>query len=431
MGLLVADADVDSLSHSRGARGSAVVVTGIGCVTPLGVDAATTWQALVSAQSGVTRLPEDFDPRLPVQIAARLPGPVDAGDLPPKELRRLDRTILLALAAAREALADAGLTAEGACDPDRVGVAIGSGIGGVETLLASHRVLLEAGPRRVSPFFVPMTLANMPAGMVAIRHGLRGPNLCHVTACASSAHSIGESLRILQRGDADVMVAGGTEAAITPLVVTGFANMQALSRRNDEPSRASRPFDRERDGFVLAEGAAVLVLEREAHARARGARVRARLIGYGATADARHMAAPDPEASGAIRCMRSALADAGRAPADVDYVNAHATSTPAGDEVEAKALHVVFGAHIERLAVSSTKGATGHLLGAAGGLEALLCVRALETGTLPPTINLENPDPACALDHVAGKAREARARLALSNSFGFGGVNAALLFERA
>jgi 3-oxoacyl-[acyl-carrier-protein] synthase II len=416
----VVDADLDS-----------VVVTGLGCVTPLGVDAATTWQALVSARSGVTRLPEDFDPRLPVQIAARVPGPVDAGDLPPKELRRLDRTILLALAAAREALADAGLTAEGAFDPDRGGAAIGSGIGGVETLLGSHRVLLEAGPRRVSPFFVPMTLANMPAGMVAIRHGLRGPNLCHVTACASSAHSIGESLRILQRGDADVMVAGGTEAAITPLVVTGFANMQALSRRNDEPSRASRPFDRDRDGFVLAEGAAVLVLEREAHARARGARVRARLIGYGATADARHMAAPDPEASGAIRCMRSTLADAERAPADVDYVNAHATSTPAGDEVEAKALHAVFGAHIERLAVSSTKGATGHLLGAAGGLEALLCVRALETGTLPPTINLENPDPECALDHVAGKARAARARVALSNSFGFGGVNAALLFERA
>jgi 3-oxoacyl-[acyl-carrier-protein] synthase II len=275
-----------------------------------------------------------------------------------------------------------------------------------------------------------MTLANMPAGMVAIRHGLRGPNLCHVTACASAAHAIGESLRILERGDADVMVAGGTEAAILPLVVAGFANMQALSRRNDEPARASRPFDRDRDGFVLAEGAALLVLEREAYARARGARVRARLIGYGASADACHMAAPDPSAGGAMRCMRSALADAGRQPAEVDYVNAHATSTPAGDEMEAKALRAVFGAHCERLAVSSTKGATGHLLGAAGGLEALLCVRALETGTLPPTINLESPDPECALDHVAGKAREARARVALSNSFGFGGVNAALLFER-
>jgi 3-oxoacyl-[acyl-carrier-protein] synthase II len=275
-----------------------------------------------------------------------------------------------------------------------------------------------------------MTLANMPAGMVSIRHGLRGPNLCHVTACASAAHALGESLRILERGDADVMLAGGTEAAINPLVVAGFANMQALSRRNDEPARASRPFDQGRDGFVLAEGAALLVLERAAHARARGARVRARLIGYGASADACHMAAPDPEATGAMRCMRSALADAGRAPADVDYVNAHATSTPAGDAMEAKALRAVFGAHSERLAVSSTKGATGHLLGAAGGLEALLCVLALETGTMPPTLNLDNPDPECALDHVAGKARKANARVALSNSFGFGGVNAALLFER-
>ena len=251
-----------------------------------------------------------------------------------------------------------------------------------------------------------------------------------MTACASGAHAIGESLRWLQRGDADLMLAGATEAAITPLVVAGFANMQALSRRNDEPSLASRPFDRGRDGFVLAEGAAVLVLEREAHARARGARPRARLLGYGASADATHMAAPDPEASGAIRCMRAALADAGLAPDAVDYVNAHATSTPAGDEVEARALHAVFGAHTERLPVSSTKGMTGHLLGASGALEALLCVRALETGTLPPTLNLDDPDPECALDHVAGKARAVRARVAQSNSFGFGGVNAALLFER-
>jgi 3-oxoacyl-[acyl-carrier-protein] synthase II len=407
-----------------------VVVTGLGCVSPLGADVPGTWQAMLAGRSGVARLPEDFDPRLPVRIAARVPGPVDAGDLPAKELRRLDRAILLALAAAREALADAGLVAGESCDGDRTGVAIGSGIGGIETLTDNHRALLEAGPRRVSPFFIPMTLANMPAGMVAIRHGLRGPNLCHVTACASAAHALGESLRILQRGDADVMVAGGTEAAITPLVVAGFANMQALSRRNDEPERASRPFDRARDGFVLAEGAAVLVLEREAHARARGARVRARLAGYGACADALHIAAPDPEGVGARRCMASALSDAGLPPEAVDYVNAHATSTPAGDAMEARAVRAVFGAHAERLAVSSSKGSTGHLLGAAGALEALLCVLALETGTLPPTINLEDPDPECALDHVAGKPRAARARVALSNSFGFGGVNAALLFER-
>ncbi len=407
-----------------------VVVTGLGCVSPLGTDVRSTWQAVLDGRSGVTRLPEDFEPRSPVQIAARVTGPVDPGELPPKELRRLDRTILLALAAAREALADAGLAAGSASDPARVGVAIGSGIGGVETLLENHRALLTGGPRRVSPFFVPMTLANMPAGLVAIHHGFGGPNLCHVTACASSAHALGESLRILQRGDADVMVAGGTEAAINSLVLAGFSNMQALSRRNDAPERASRPFDRARDGFVLAEGAAVLVLEREAHARARGARVRARLLGYAATADARHVAAPDPEAAGAIRCMRGALADAGLAPEAVDYVNAHATSTPAGDEVEAKALHTVFGAHVERLPVSSTKGATGHLLGAAGALEALLCVLSLETGTLPPTINLDDPDPAFPLDHVAGKPRATAAKVVLSNSFGFGGVNAALLFER-
>jgi 3-oxoacyl-[acyl-carrier-protein] synthase II len=410
--------------------GDEVVVTGLGCVSPLGVGVDRTWQAALAGASGVSRLPEDFEPRLAVQIAARVAGEVDPGDIPPKELRRLDRVILLALAAAREAVLDSGL-GDGEVVPERAGVAIGSGIGGVNTLLANHRALLDAGPRRISPFFIPMTLANMPAGMVAIRHGYRGPNLCHVTACASSAHAIGESLRILQRGEADVMLAGGTEAAVTPLVMAGFSSMQALSKRNEEPERASRPFDRGRDGFVMGEGAAVLVLERAEHARARGARVRARLRGYAATADALHIAAPDPEASGAIRCMRGALADAGLPPDAVGYVNAHATSTPAGDEVEAQALHAVFGAHTERLAVSSTKGATGHLLGAAGALEALLCVLSVETGTLPPTLNLDDPDPECALDHVAGKPRETDTRVALSNSFGFGGVNAALLFERA
>jgi 3-oxoacyl-[acyl-carrier-protein] synthase II len=411
------------------ANDEGIVVTGLGCVSPLGIDVASTWHAALAGACGVARLPDDFDERLAVQIAAQVPGEVDPGDIAPKERRRLDRAVLLALAAAREAVGDAGLAAGGVA-PERAGVAIGSGIGGVGTLLANHRTLLDAGPRRISPFFIPMTLANMPAGMVAIRHGYQGPNLCHVTACASSAHAVGESLRILQRGDADVMLAGGTEACVTPLVVAGFSSMQALSRRNDAPERASRPFDRGRDGFVIGEGAAVLVLERAAHARARGARVRARLGGYAATADARHIAAPDPEAVGAIRCMRAALADAGIAPDEVGYVNAHATSTPAGDEVEAQALRTVFGAHVDRLAVSSTKGATGHLLGAAGALEALLCVLAVETGTLPPTLNLDDPDPECALDHVVGKPREAGARVALSNSFGFGGVNAALLFER-
>ncbi len=413
------------------AEENGVVVTGLGCVSPLGASAEATWSAVAAGQCGVTALPEELDARLPVRIAARVTGEFDAGEIPPKELRRLDRVILLALAAAREALADAQLLGSTtAIDRDRFGVAIGSGIGGIQTLLQNDRTYVESGPRRVSPFFIPMTLANMPAGLVAIHHGLRGPNLCHVTACASGAHAIGESLRLLRAGEADAMLVGASEAAIVDLVIAGFASMQALSRRNDGPARASRPFDVGRDGFVLGEGAALLVIEREAHARARGARLRARLLGYGASADAAHMAAPDASSGGPQRCMRAALANAGLAPGDVDYVNAHATSTPAGDVVEAQAIRAVFGSHTDGLAVSSTKGATGHLLGAAGALEALLSVRALETGTLPPTLNLDQPDPECALDHVANKARSARARVAISNSFGFGGVNAALVFGR-
>lgn len=415
---------------SRGGR-SEVVVTGLGCVTPLGVDVASTWEAAVAGRSGVRALGDLFDERVPVRIAATVEDVGDPGEVPPKDLRRMDRVIRLALGATREALDDAGLRgAERRADPDRVGVAIGTGIGGISTILENHRVYLKSGPRRISPFMIPMTLANMTAGLVAIQNGFRGPNLCHVTACASGAHALGESFRALARGDADVMVAGASEAAILELVVVGFANMQALSRRNDEPQRASRPFDAGRDGFVMGEGAAVLVLEREEHARARGARIHARLAGYGASADAVAIAAPDFESGGAVRCMRAALEDAELEPADVDYVNAHATSTPAGDAVEAKAIHRVFGGHAAALPVSSTKGMTGHLLGAAGALEAVLCVRALESGLVPPTINLDDPDPDCELDHVAAKARNVRLRSVLSNSFGFGGVNAALVFER-
>ncbi len=411
-----------------------IVVTGLGCVSPLGTSAATTWAAIAAGQCGITRLPDgEYDARLTVRIAGQVTGELNPGLAPNKELRRMDRGILLALAAAREALADAQLLGAigSAVDRDRIGVAIGSGIGGIHTLVQNDRAYVEHGPRRVSPFFIPMTLANMPAGVVAIHHGLRGPNLCHVTACASGAHAIGESLRLLRAGEADAMLVGGTEAAIVDLVIAGFTNMHALSRRNDEPTRASRPFDADRDGFVLGEGAALLVLERADHARARGARVRAKLLGYGASADAAHMAAPAPESGGALRCMNAALASAGLAPADIDYVNAHATSTPAGDVAEAQAIRSVFGAHTDRVPVSSTKGATGHLLGAAGALEALLSVRALETGMLPPTLNLDRPDPECALDHVANKARSTRARAVLSNSFGFGGVNAALVFGSA
>jgi 3-oxoacyl-[acyl-carrier-protein] synthase II len=403
-----------------------VLVTGLGCVTPLGLDVASSWEALVAGRCGVRAVPGFAEADLPVRIGAPVMGAVDPGDVAPKERRRLDRVILLALAAAREALADAGLAASG-IDGDRAGVAIGTGIGGIETLLANHRAFLAG--RRVSPFLVPMTLANMASGVLAIQHRLRGPNLCLVTACASGAHALGEAARTIARGDADLMVAGGSEACLQPLVVAGFAAMQALSRRNTAPERASRPFDLERDGFVMAEGAAVLVLEAEEHARARGARARAVLRGYAASADAAHLAAPDEGSRGPQRCMAAALRDADLAPRDVGYLNAHATGTPAGDQVEVRAVREVFGADAAGPAVSSTKGATGHLLGGAGALEALFCVRAIETATLPPTINLERPDPECELDHVANKARPARARVAMSNSFGFGGVNAALVFE--
>jgi 3-oxoacyl-[acyl-carrier-protein] synthase II len=406
-----------------------VVVTGLGCVTPLGQGAAATWDALVRGKSGVTALEGPDFASLPSRVAGSVRGEFDPGDVDPKERRRLDRVILLALAAAREAASDASLS-DGAVESSRAGVAIGSAIGGLSTLLGNHVAFLSGGARRVSPFAIPMALANMPGAYVAIKHGLRGPNFAHVSACASGAHAIGEAARAIERGDADVMLAGGAEATTVPFVVAAFANMQALSRRNDEPARASRPFDLGRDGFVMAEGAGVLVLEAEEHARARGVRIRAALLGYGASADASHIAAPDDEGVGARLCMERALRDAGLAPGDVDYVNAHATSTPAGDRSEARAIRSVFGRAADSLPVSSTKSMTGHLLGAAGAVEALACVRALETGVLPPTINLEQPDPECELDNVANKAREARARVALSNAFGFGGANSSLIFAR-
>ncbi len=410
--------------------GRGVVVTGLGCVTPLGADVASTWEAAVAGRSGVVDLSATFDERLPVKIAAPAPADIDTGDLPPKEVRRMDRACILALAATRQAAHDAGIEVDKNVDGDRAGVAIASGIGGVSFLLEQHAILLEKGPRRVSPFCIPMSIANMPSGLASIYHGLRGPNLCHVTACAASAQAIGESMRAIQYGSADVMLAGGTESAILPLVIAGFANMQALSRRNDEPTRASRPFDADRDGFVMGEGAAVLVLEAEEHAVARGAKILAHLRGYGTASDASHMAAPDPEGGGARRCMEAALRDADLAPTDVGHINAHATSTPAGDAVEAAAVRRIFAAHTDGLPVSATKGMTGHMLGASGAVEALFSVKALATGTLPPTINLDTPDPECTLDHVAGQARATQARVAMSNSFGFGGVNASLLFER-
>jgi len=402
-----------------------VVVTGLGCVSPLGRAVESTWKAAREGRSGVGPITR-FDPDgYPVRIAAEVTGEVDAGDLPPKELRRLDRFLLFALGAAREAQADAALDPEKLA-PERIGAAIGTGIGGLGTLSTQDRVLCERGPRRVSPFLIPMVIGNMASGYVSLRHGLRGPNVCHSSACATATHSLGEAARMIERGDADAMLAGGSEAPITELGVAGFASMRALSTRNDEPERASRPFDRDRDGFVIGEGAGVLVLESLEHARARGARIRAELVGYGASADAAHLTLPDEQGEGARRCMALALADAGLEPEEVDHLSAHATGTPGGDPVEAAAIRALFGAHAERLAVTAPKGAMGHLLGAAGAVEAILCVRTLETGIVPPTVNLDDPDPDCALDHVAPRARQTAVRVALSNSFGFGGTNAAI-----
>ena len=405
-----------------------VVVTGMGCVTPLGIDLGSTWAGALAGRSGVGPITR-FDPAQHAsRIAGQVPDGYDLGGLAPKEVRRLDLFVAFGLAAAREALADARLDAARS-DFERVGVAIGTGIGGLATLAEQDRLLVEKGPRRVSPFLIPMVIGNMASGYVSMRHGLRGPNLCHTSACATATHALGEAARMIERGDADAMLAGGSEAPVSELGVAGFASMKALSTRNDEPARASRPFDRDRDGFVIGEGAGVLVLESLEHARARGARIRAELAGYGATADAAHLTLPDERGLGAQRCMRLALADAALAPGELDHLNAHATATPSGDPAEAAAIRAVFGEHADRLPVSATKSMTGHLLGAAGAVEAILCVRAIETGLVPPTINLENPDPACPLDHVANKAREVRVRSALSNSFGFGGTNAAVVLR--
>ncbi len=406
-----------------------VVVTGLGCITPLGRDVPSTWEAALAGRCVAGQITHFDASRFPVRIAAQITDPIVLDDVSPKDARRMDRVVRLALAASREALADAGLLAhEGV--RDRFGVGIGSGIGGLDTLISNHKTLLAKGPNRVSPFTIPMSIVNMSAACVSIQHGLGGPNLCHVSACASGAHSIGESARLIARGEADVMVAGGSEAPITDIALAGFAAMRALSTRNDMPTRASRPFDRNRDGFVIAEGAGLLVLESLAHARERGVTPRAEILGYGATADATHMAAPAESGHGVARCMELALREAGLEPAQIDYVNAHATGTPAGDPIEAKALRDLLGPHADSTPVSATKSMTGHMLGASGAVEAILCIRALEAGALPPTVNLDHPDPDCALDHVAGKARLQPSRIALSNSFGFGGSNASLVLAR-
>ena len=405
-----------------------VVVTGIGVVTPLGTGLEKTWKGICAGESGIARITK-FDPSAyPCQIAAEVKDFDPATFIEKKEIKKMDIFIHYAVGASQMAVDDAGLkvTAENA---ERVGVYIGSGIGGLPGIEHYHRVLQEKGPDRVSPFFIPMVIINLASGQVAIRLGAKGPNSCAVTACATGNHCIGDAYRLIQRGDADVMVAGGAESAITPLCLAGFAAARALSRRNDDPAHASRPFDRDRDGFVLGEGAGVLVLEELEAARRRGARIYGEIIGYGMTADAYHITAPPDDGEGAIRCMELAIADAGISKEQVGYINAHGTSTFA-DKVESQAIKRVFGERAFKIPVSSTKSMTGHLLGAAGGVEAAFSMLAIHRGILPPTINLEHPDPDCDLDYIPGGARHASVEVALSNSFGFGGVNACLLFKK-
>jgi 3-oxoacyl-[acyl-carrier-protein] synthase II len=407
-----------------------VVITGMGALTSLGVGVEALWKALLAGRSGVGPLRRLDATGCSSQIGAEIVDFDPSPWLPRKELRHMDRFAQFGAVAARMAVEAAGLDLD-RCDRDRVGVTFGTGIGGMETFVEQFQVLLERGPDRVSPFFVPKMIANMAAGQIAILLGARGPNETLVTACASSANAIGDAYRLIQRGDADAMITGGSEAVFTKLTFAGFCAMRALSTRNDQPERASRPFDLGRDGFVLGEGAGAIVLERLDHALARGARIRGEIIGYGMTADAYDVVHPAPGGEGAARAMRAALADAGLEPTAVDYVNAHATSTPAGDREECHALAAVFGEHLRRMPVSSTKSVTGHLLGAAGAIEVIASALAIETGWLPPTINHEVPDPECQVDCVPNQARRAPdARLALSNSFGFGGQNACLVVRR-
>ncbi len=408
-----------------------VVITGLGLVCGVGNTAPEVWQQLLAGVSGMGPI-KGFDTTgFPVTFAAEVKNFDPLKFVDKKEARKMGRFIHFAFAATHEALTQSGLqiTEE---NGERVGVLIGSGIGGFEIIEREHSNLLQGGPRKISPFFIPAAIVNMAAGQLSIRYGAKGPISATATACATSANSIGDSVRMIMHGDADVMIAGGSEAAVTPLSVGGFSSMRALSARNDEPTRASRPFDKDRDGFVIGEGAGVLILEELEFAKARGAKILAEVIGYGMSADAYHMTGIAPDGQGAQRSMRAALKDAGIKPEEVGYINAHATSTPAGDGNESRAIELVFGEHAtsHKLKISGTKSMTGHLLGGAGGLEAGITVMALQNQVLPPTINLENPDPACTLDYVPNKAISHSFDIGLSNSFGFGGINATLIMRR-
>ncbi len=404
-----------------------VVITGLGAVSPVGIGVGSMWESLLAGRSGAGRITQ-FDPsEHRTQIACEVSDFDPAAHLDPKEAKRMDRFTQFAMVAASEAIRNSGLEVK---DPNRVGVIIGSGIGGMVVYEEQHTLLMEKGARRVSPFFIPMMIGDMAAGLVSIEHNLRGPNYCTVSACASGAHAIGDSALLIASGLADVMVCGGTESTITPMAVAGFANMKAMSVRNDEPELASRPFDRGRDGFVIGEGSGIIVLEAEEHARARGAKIVAELVGFGMTGDAYHMTAPHPEGEGAVRAMKGALAMARLDRTAIDYINAHGTSTPLNDKGEVFAVKQVFGDHAYALRMGSTKSMTGHLLGAAGGLETVISALTIERGVIPPTINLTDPDPDCDLDHVANEAAEVAVGAALSNSFGFGGHNVSLVLQR-
>jgi 3-oxoacyl-[acyl-carrier-protein] synthase II len=406
-----------------------VAVTGLGALTPVGNTTDEFWEALLRGKSGIGPITKFDATGYPTRIAGEVRGFDPLQFVDRKEARRLDPYLQYAIASAVMAVEHAGLDVS-KVESRRFGVLVGSGIGGITTLLDTHRVLMAKGPDRVSPFFIPMLIINMASGLISMRFGAKGPNSSVVTACATGNHAIGDAARLIQRGDADVMIAGGAEAIIVDLTFAGFCAMKAMSTRNDEPTKASRPFDAGRDGFVCGEGAGLMVLEALEHAQARDARIYGEVIGYGMTGDAHHMTAPDPEGDGAARAMAAALHDAELTPAAVQYINAHGTSTPYNDKFETLAIKRVFGEHARRLAVSSTKSMTGHLLGAAGGIEAIATVLALHHGVLPPTINYETPDPECDLDYVPNQARKQAIEVAMSNAFGFGGTNATLVFRR-
>jgi len=407
-----------------------VVVTGLGVVSPLGNDLETFWSQLLAGQCGVDKIrsfdASGFDTQIAAEVKNFDPTPAFPS---PKEIRRTDRFSQFGVYAGWQALRDSGMDLT-QVNRDEVGVFFGSGIGGLQTTAEQHKILLERGPGRLSPFMIPMLILNMASGLFSMYYKLRGPNFATCSACATSSHAIGEAWRTIKMGDAQIIYAGGAEATIVPIGIGGFCAMRAMSTRNDQPKRASRPFDKERDGFVMGEGAGVLVLEELEHAKKRGARIYCEMVGYGNTADANHVTAPAPEGEGAARCMRMALRNAQLNPEDISYINAHGTSTPQGDIAETQAIKAVFGAHARKLAVSSTKGATGHMLGAAGGVEMAICAKAIQTGTVPPTINYEVPDPECDLDYVPNTARQREVNAVVSNSFGFGGHNASIVAKK-